>query len=192
LAKNPVIDFRFDDKAAAAQAAAERQAAQMVVEITKETEANIRSLISQALREGIPPYEAAEAIQDMIGLTSAQGQAALKYRQQLVKNGLTPEQVNAKTEKYADELLTLRAETIARSEIMDALNTGQDEAWKQAQEEGLLSENATKVWITTPDELLCPICEPLDGQTVPIGDEFPDGDPPAHPNCRCTIGIEHP
>lgn len=190
--KNPVIGFAFDDKAVAAQEAANAQAAKMVVEITKETEANIRALVAQAIREGIPPYDAAAAIHDMIGLTSAQGQAAMKYRKELVNAGLPLQKVNDKVERYAEELLTTRAETIARSEIMDALNTGQSEAWAQAQEAGFLSENATKVWIITPVEKLCPECEAMDGQTVPIDQEFPDGDPPLHPNCRCTTGIGRP
>lgn len=186
------IDFKFDDKAEAAQEVAERQAASMVTNITKETEANIRNLIAKAIREGIPPYDAAHAIQKMIGLTAAQGQAAMNYRKELINNGLTLAQVNRKVEDYADELLEERALTIARSEIMDALNTGQDEAWQQAQDEGFLSEEATKEWITTPDETLCPECDAMDGQSVPVGEEFKDGDPPLHPNCRCTVGIGKP
>lgn len=33
------------------------------------------------------------------------------------------------------------------------------------------------------------ICAPLDGQRVPLGQAFDSGDtePPAHPNCRCTL-----
>lgn len=75
---------------------------------------------------------------------------------------------------------------------MGALNTGQNEAWAQAQDEGILSADATKEWITTPDELTCPECEPMDGKTVPLQSEFPEGDPPLHPNCRCTLGIGRP
>lgn len=186
-----MIEFRFDDKAEEAQRVAEHQAAKMVVEISKETEANIRALIAQAIREGVPPYEAAAAIHDLVGLTAAQGQAALKYRRELVASGLAPAKVNVKVEQYADELLDRRAETIARSEIMDALNTGQAEAWTQAQDEGVLSDEATKVWITTPLET-CKYCEEMEGEEVSVAEDFPDGDPPLHPNCRCTTGIGRP
>lgn len=87
-----------------------------------------------------------------------------------------------------------RAEKIARTETMTASNQGQLEAWDQAVEAGLLTGGESKEWITTPDDRLCPICEPLDGQTVGLNEEFEvDGDmidaPPAHPNCRCTIGL---
>lgn len=87
-----------------------------------------------------------------------------------------------------------RAETIARTETMRASNEGQLEAWDQAKEAGLLTGNEKKEWIVTPDDRLCPVCEPMDGVTVGLDELFDvDGDqidgPPAHPNCRCTIGL---
>lgn len=188
----PAITFRFDSQAESAVLAAEKRAARLVTQITAETEKNIRNLIAEAIREGIPPYDAARLIVPMIGLTSAQGQAVFKYRTELIDNGLTLEKVNEKTDEYADELLSARGETIARTEIMEALNDGQEASWLQAQDDGLLSANATKEWIVTNDDLLCPECEPMNGQTVPLGDEFPEGDPPLHPRCRCTIAIGTP
>lgn len=87
-----------------------------------------------------------------------------------------------------------RAEKIARTESMRAANEGQQQLWDQATEAGFLTGLESKVWITTPDDRLCPVCEPLDGQTVALDDTFDvDGDsidaPPAHPNCRCTMGL---
>lgn len=87
-----------------------------------------------------------------------------------------------------------RAETIARTETMKASNEGQSQAWGQAVQKGLLVGDEKKEWITTPDDRLCPICEPLDGQQVGLDEPFDvDGDqvdaPPAHPNCRCTMGL---
>lgn len=87
-----------------------------------------------------------------------------------------------------------RAEMIARTETMDAANEGQQAAWDQAIDDGLLTGNEKQEWIVTPDDRLCPICEDVDGQTVGLDENFEvDGDeidgPPAHPNCRCTIGL---
>lgn len=87
-----------------------------------------------------------------------------------------------------------RAETIARTETMTASNEGQQEAWDQAVEDGLLTGNEQQEWIVTPDDRLCPICEPMDGVKADLDGTFQvDGDdidgPPAHPNCRCTIGL---
>lgn len=185
------VDFRFDNEAEGAVKQAEKMAAQMVTEITKETEANIRNLVATAIRDGIPPREAADSIQGLIGLTSAQGQAALKYRAELVDNGLSLDKVNEKVADYADDLLAQRAETIARTEIMDALNTGQDEAWAQAQDQGLLSKEATKEVILSDDA--CEECVAIAANgPVPITEDFEEEGPPFHPRCRCTTAISTP
>ena len=44
-------------------------------------------------------------------------------------------------------------------------------------------------WNTANDELVCPICGPLNGMVVGITEPFSGGImlPPAHPNCRCWI-----
>jgi SPP1 gp7 family putative phage head morphogenesis protein len=87
-----------------------------------------------------------------------------------------------------------RADLIARTETMQAANDGQLDAWDQAQEAGLLTGDEKKEWITTPDDRICPICDDMDGEQVGLDEEFDvDGDsldgPPAHPNCRCTVGL---
>lgn len=78
-----------------------------------------------------------------------------------------------------------RAEAIARTESMIAAHQGQREAWSQAVDKGLLTGDEKRVWIVTDDELLCPICDGLDGEEADLdglyAGEF-DG-PPAHPNC---------
>lgn len=186
-----LIDFRFDDKAEAAVAEAEKMAGALITEITDETEKNIRNLIATAISDGIPVYEAARTIVPLIGLTSAQGQAVLKYRETLINNGLTLEKVNDSVDSYAEELLNKRADNIARTEILDALNSGQDAAWQQAQDDGLLSQEATKELILSDDA--CPICVDIaDEGPIPIGDDWSEDGPPFHPQCRCTEGISAP
>ena len=88
-----------------------------------------------------------------------------------------------------------RAETIARTETLRASNEGQSQLWDQAKDAGLLTGDEQQEWIVTPDDRLCPICEPMDGETVPLNGKFrlntgEDVDsPPAHPNCRCTVAL---
>ncbi len=98
---------------------------------------------------------------------------------------------------YHDEILEAvgdedRADLIARHESMLAANEGQRLGWKQAEEQGLLDSSAKRVWITTPDERLCPICKPLEDKTATLDGEYPGGysGPPAHVQCRCTEGIQ--
>lgn len=47
-------------------------------------------------------------------------------------------------------------------------------------------------WSTARDEFVCPVCAPLNGKVVLLDEEFPveagyEGEPPAHPNCRCVL-----
>lgn len=87
-----------------------------------------------------------------------------------------------------------RAETIARTEAMEAANRGQQELWSQAVDAGLLTGQEEQEWIVANDDRLCPICEPMDGVRVGLDESFDvDGEemdgPPAHPNCRCVLGL---
>lgn len=80
-----------------------------------------------------------------------------------------------------------RASTIAVTEITRAAN----QATLQYQE--YLSTNydmqLVRVWQTNNDELVCPICGPLNEQLESVwADKYPNG-APAHPNCRCSTQL---
>ena len=79
-----------------------------------------------------------------------------------------------------------RAEMIAITEATRAYAAAQQIAWKES---GVVTHNR---WNTARDEVVCPICRPLDGQEVELGTSFissEGGDvgasPPAHVRCRC-------
>lgn len=177
----------FDVANPEAIAWAERHAAELVTDITTEARAAIRTVVTEAFDAGMPPRETAKLIRASIGLTERDAGAVMKRQLKMLADGVNPSVATAKAEKYADKLLRRRAETIARTETMRASNEGQTQLWAQAREKGLLSATAMKVWIAYDP---CPICAPLDGEIVPLDGVFSiGGDPPAHPNCRCTIGL---
>lgn len=72
-----------------------------------------------------------------------------------------------------------RAEMIARTETAFADVNGNLIAWDAS---GVVE---SKEWSANPE--CCDECSDLDGETVPLGDSFPGGDPPLHPNCRCDV-----
>lgn len=85
-----------------------------------------------------------------------------------------------------------RAMLIARHETMLAASEGQRQGWDQAVEDGLLTGDEKRGWITVGDGDVCPICDELDGVTADLDGLYPgDGEdgPPAHVGCRCTEGI---
>ena len=74
-----------------------------------------------------------------------------------------------------------RAHMIAVTETTRAYAEGSAAAWKES---GFIDG---KRWNTNRDELVCPLCGPLDDEVVPLNDAFSDGThlPPRHPRCRC-------
>ena len=87
-----------------------------------------------------------------------------------------------------------RAEAIAVTEISRAANWGEFATVGELRKEGI---NLIANWETSDDEVVCPICRPLDGRKADSYDA--DGHPtwvhpnsgkeysldPAHPRCRC-------
>lgn len=81
-----------------------------------------------------------------------------------------------------------RAERIAVTEVTRVYAEGNLSSWRAT---GLVGG---KRWNTAVDDLVCPICAPLDGMVVEMdGNGFTteDGEgitaPPAHVNCRCWL-----
>lgn len=114
------------------------------------------------------------------------------------RNGLHPYEV-AKSIREMDVVSPARAETIARTEMLDASNAGSYAAYEAS---GIVEEIR---WVAQLDDRVCPICEELDDTVVALGEKFctpedPFGmpgegveevaeRPPAHPDCRCTTVV---
>lgn len=77
-----------------------------------------------------------------------------------------------------------RAELIAVTEVTRAYAEGNRVMWKETGADGM-------TWMTAQDEIVCPTCGDLAGQSVAIDGQFSGGDyegiPPAHPGCRCYL-----
>ena len=72
-----------------------------------------------------------------------------------------------------------RADMIARTETSMADNQGTIAGWKESGVVGGMQ------WLAAPD--CCDECQEIDGEIVGLDEGFPDGDPPLHPDCRCTV-----
>lgn len=123
-----------------------------------------------------------------VGLDERSAQAAANF----AANGAAARDV----EGYMERLDERRAEMIARTEVIAALNQGELAVWDSAAEQGVIDPETTmRVWSCDPDP--CPkICAPMDGIMVGFDEEFilPQGDsviaPPAHPSCRCRVLLQ--
>jgi len=124
-----------------------------------------------------------------------------QIRSRVESGNLTPDFINEMESIYAQRLISLRAETIARTETLAATNFGVQDSWRQAAAAGDLPQDSKQFWIVTPDDRLCPICVEIPGMNpdgVGLDEPFDtpegpvDGPPSPHPNCRCSIGLVLP
>jgi Phage Mu protein F like protein len=172
---------------------AQKNAATLVTNVSRETRLAIRDVVTRAISEGIDVREAARMIRPLIGLTRGQATAVLNQRERLLRAGVEATRVQAISERYADKLLRYRSRMIARTEVLRASNDGLRSSWREAQRQGLLDGDTKKRWLVTPDDRLCELCAPLaDHEPVLLEETFdtdlgPLQGPPLHPNCRCTL-----
>lgn len=169
-----------------------RAHAALLVQGKAELREVIRQLVVTANLMGIPPRELARLLQTFVGLTSRQAAAVTRFRNRLAQEAVAQEALDRRVARYAQAQRRARALTIARTELIGALNGGQQFAWDSAISQGIIRRTQfNKVWIVTPDERLEAECESLDGAQVPVDQPFDAGVmyPPLHPNCRCSTGL---
>lgn len=120
-----------------------------------------------------------------------------------IRNGepIPPTTINSMVRSYRNRALRYRAEAIARTETIRALNTAQGDAIQQAIESGKISaDQVTFIWRATHDKRTRDTHRGMDGQTIRHGELFQSpsgarlqypGDPAAPAaeviNCRCWM-----
>lgn len=194
------ISFRFNSQRPEAARWAETNAGQLIVEVMQDQMKVVKDYVSRASTGEFTPQQVARGVRDTIGLTNQQAGWVENFRQrqisELMGAGRTFDQAVADsaraTQRYHDRIHRYRTETIARTEVLKASNEGRKEAWQQGVEEGFIGADWVKRWSTEFDARTCDRCAPLNGETVPVLDNFPWGDPPLHPNCRCTLLLDEP
>lgn len=110
-----------------------------------------------------------------------------------IEAGATPKEAAAMLREAIPEVSASRAETIARTETSDALNSGRRQAW---QEHGI--ESREFLLSSNPCELCKAVASKWAGKSIPIGEPIVksgesiggviinrDRNVPIHPRCRC-------
>jgi hypothetical protein len=202
------------------------QSARLVQQVSDQIRATVREVVDRGIREGSGTATMAREIKTFIGLTADQQQAVINYRTMLERQSaaaltrelrdrrfdptleravapggprLTAAQIDAQVDAYQRRSLAMRAETIARTESITALNTGQRAAWSQVVEQGGVQRgDVRQYWHVARDERTCPTCRPIPRMNpngVGLNEAFvtPDGmveGPTMHPRCRCTVFVE--
>jgi len=190
-----------------------------------------RRAIAESATHGINPRRIAQDFRDSIGLTAQQEHWVANYRRALESGEylratgyelgsgqadrtlrrlardsevLTPAQVDDFVERYRQNAITYRAETIARTEALRNAHDGVDDAFRQAITRGDVQADQLDVeWHAGPATSDArPDHQAMDGKRVRFGEDFvfPDGvrmSGPGDPrggakhnaNCRCTKSV---
>ena len=157
------------------------------------TSSQTSSKLIQILQEipGPPIAGMAPFANSIKGLTEPYAMAVYHRAEKLADAGKDLVEIVADADKYGAKLRRSRGKMIARTEIMRASNQGQQESYNQMAASGLLQSSAKKMWVTGRFDV-CDICTPMNGFMVGIKENFPigyQGNPPAHPNCRCDTEL---
>lgn len=194
--------------------------AEFVTRSTEEQKDAIKVFLKRSVKESMSTDELARLIRPCVGLTKPQAEANLRYYN-TIKETLKSEhpkmqaatierKAREASMKYAEKQHRKRAKDIAQTEIAQAYNKGADMAILQAQEHGEMGR-VKRVWITSGDDKVCPVCRALDGMEIDMDGEFDSlfGEgknkiplklkrslfahtevPPAHPHCACGVLYE--
>jgi len=121
------------------------------------------------------------AMVDLEGMTEEMSTKTLRALSEGLVTGAAPDEVARQITESVDGISRVRAESIARTELIRAHSEGQLDALENlgVEEVGVMVE-----WIVTPDEKVCPKCEAMEGVVLKI--EEARGLIPRHPHCRCS------
>lgn len=203
----------------------------LITNFTAQQELVTRRALVAAINSGDGPLEAARVFRDTMGLTPAQQdmidsfQNALevgnsstldrvlrdrRYDTQieasLGEDGepLTADQIETMVGRYTDRMLSMRADTIARTETQRILNLARDESTRQVvAQAGFSPGQVVRTWTAVQDARTRDSHAMLDGQERGLNEPFETedgvelmfpGDPDAPPeetiNCRCVLQID--
>jgi hypothetical protein len=208
--------LNFNRASPAAVTYASMSAANMVTDMVDTQIVAVRNLVTQAYKDGLSRPQTSSSLVKLLnkmpaprgtptglagaanifgdatrGLTNRYAMAVYHRTEKIMSAnpGTTPRQLKKQAEAYGKRLRGSRARMISRTEMMRASNQGRLQGMLQAADQGLINPVlAKKQWVTSSFDV-CPICVPLNGQTVGLRETFGNRGqaPPAHPNCRCVI-----
>ncbi len=153
----------------------------------------MKSIVTAGVDAGRHPKRLARDVQAVVGLTDRDALAVDRRRELLLSQGeLSATRAHAIADDYAETLLQRRAENIARTESLTAVNRGRSALWDQLLEDGGMPEGQLREWDASMDAAVCPLCQAMHRKKAKVGEPWVllDGtevvSPPGHPQCRCT------
>lgn len=184
---------------------AQTKVGKLIQAITDDVRQTVRDTVGRSMSGELTYTQVARQLKSSIGLHPKWADAVSKYEarqiERLLSEGETltvaTERASGLSARYADKLESLRAMTIARTEIITSANNGLIGNWQEAIDKGFAEAGSLKQWNAEPDA--CPDCAEIDDATAPLDEPFtytdkgdPIYQPSYHPNCRCSMSLVPP
>lgn len=184
------------------QAVSEQAAARAADDAAMNLGAYLAATSSNSVMDGyhlnvnakVPTREAARRSAHAFGLTTPQMRTAFNIKD----GGVTSIKEGAwknLLDRFIERAFGQRVVTLVSNSLRQVENDATQRGWEMQVDDGTLSPDAQKMWITAGDERTCPVCGPMDGAMVGVMEKFhlPDGNrvktTGVHPNCRCTCEL---
>lgn len=183
---------RFDTTQVAAQEAASKPVHYVAEGVVAGLRDQVMDIVGQAGEVTAPKRELFRWVRDRATLLPQHADAVDRFRAGLVEQGVAADRVDRLVREKSERLRVYRSRMIALTEAARAVQLGQMEAWRQAEELGWVDGSDRKRWVTARDERTCRFCAPLDGVEVGLHGLWQTGRGPVeypslvHPFCRCV------
>ena len=192
------LDYSFDRERPESAQWARQAAGALITQINNDQRNVVRDVVSSAAMGGQDWSDVARSVQGSIGLTTQQAGWVSNYYDRAFASAISggasasraAATARAASGRYQTSIHRYRANTIARTETMRAASEGRMQAWNQGLTQGFISPLWKKEWIAESNA--CDICLGVNGRQVAVKGQFPVGEPPAHPNCRCDVLLVPP
>lgn len=124
---------------------------------------------------------ASRTLTDLKNVSQATATAIHRELMDGLVQGRNPRDIARSISRKIDSIGRVRAETIARTELIRAHAEGQLDAMEKL---GVTQVGAMVEWSTAGDSLVCPLCADIDGIVLRLQEARMLI--PRHPNCRCA------
>lgn len=201
------LAIRFDYLSPHVQTAIRELDDKILPTLKSDVRESVRQHILAGIEAGKNPKAIAKGIREVVGLSPSQELAVRNYRAELeagskaaasralhdsrfkVTDGMTPEKIDRMVNIYRRNMQAFHAETISRTATLDAFKKGQQLAYQQAIDQGIIDPSrAQKTWITVGDDRVRDEHILMQGETVPFNALYSNGEEiPGEStfNCRC-------
>ncbi len=171
---------------------------ELITQVTPSTQNAIRQIIGDSFSDSFTRRLSAREIRAFIGLDSGRAREFRAFvAETLASPGIPADLAGRMLRDEYGRLLDARALSIAHTETINAGAEGQIRAWRNAENVGAITAGEwEEEWVALILGV-CPTCEGLDGQRVPIGGVFTTTAgrgftgrrPTAHTECRCQLAL---